>query len=204
MIKFVIFDTDGMVVHRKMRFSQRFSEEFNIPKEKILTFFENEFQPCLIGKADLKNEIQKYLIEWKWNKSTEEFLQYWFESENNISKEIIEIAQRLRADGIKCFLSTNNEKYRVDYLFNRLGLNKYFDGIFYSAKIEYMKQDERFWQEVLKQLKTSDKKSVLCWDDEQRKLEAAKKFGFITELYTNLNEFKNKIKKYTKIKNNKI
>ena len=50
-----------MVIEREMRFSQRFSDEFDVPFEKIIPFFKNEFQLCLIGKADLKKELKKYL-----------------------------------------------------------------------------------------------------------------------------------------------
>ena len=58
-IKAVIFDTDGMIIRSEKYFSQRFSDEFNIPMEKILPFFKNEFQLCLVGKADIKTELNK-------------------------------------------------------------------------------------------------------------------------------------------------
>jgi putative hydrolase of the HAD superfamily len=196
MLNTVIFDTDGMVVHREMRFSQRFSEEFKIPLEKINPFFENEFKPCLVGKADLKKELAKYLPVWNWNKSVDELLQYWFESEKEVDKKMLASAQSLRASGIKCFLSTNNEKYRTDYLLSNLGLKNSFDGIFSSSEIGFMKQDKEFWLAVHNKLGNPDKKSVLCWDNEERKLEAAEDFGFLTELYTGFNEYENKIKKY--------
>ena len=185
-----------MVIHRKMRFSQHFSEKFKIPLEKINLFFENEFQPCLIGKADLKQKIKKYLPIWGWQKSVDELLQYWFECENIIDNQIIGSVQKLRNDGIKCFLSTNNEKYRVEYLLNIVGLKKYFDGIFFSSEIGYMKQKKEFWQIVYNRLGNPDKESVLCWDDEAKKLEAAKKLGFLAELYTDFKNYENKINYY--------
>jgi putative hydrolase of the HAD superfamily len=196
MIKFVLFDTDGMIIHREMRFSQRLSNELGIPMEKILPFFKNEFQPCLIGKADLRKELKKYLPIWSWNKSTDAFLQYWFESENQVSQEMLASVAELRKAGIKCFLDTNNEKYRVKYLLNELDLRKHFDGMFSSAEIGFMKQEKEFWQTIHNKLGSPDKTSVLCWDDEEIKLEAAKEFGFLTELYTSLNKYKNKINKY--------
>ena len=109
MIKTIIFDTDGMVAHREMYFSQRFSKEFGVPMEKVLSFFKNEFQLCLIGKADLKNELAKYFGQWGWKKSVEELLLYWFTNESNLDKKMLESVKNLRSKGISCYLDTNNE-----------------------------------------------------------------------------------------------
>jgi putative hydrolase of the HAD superfamily len=105
--------------------------------------------------------------------------------------------QKLKNKSINCFLCTNNEKYRVDYNFNKLELNKYFDGIFYSAQIGHKKQEPEFWQKTYEILGYPDKKTVLFWDNSEDKLEAARKFGFTTEFFTDFKNYKNKIKKYT-------
>ena len=62
MIKTILFDVDGVVIPKKRRFSTNFSREFNVPIEKLSQFFENEFQLCLVGKADLKKEIKKLFL----------------------------------------------------------------------------------------------------------------------------------------------
>ena len=189
---------DDVVVHRKMRFSQRFSEEYHIPIEKITPFFEKEFKLCLVGKADLKIEIKKYLKNWGWEKSIDDLLLYWFKSESIINKKIIDNIKQLRQKGINCYLCTNQEKYRVDYNFNTLGLNTYFNGIFYSAEIGHKKQVPEFWQKVYRAIKLPDKKTILFWDNSEDKLKAAKDFGFLVEPYINFSDYKIKIKKYIK------
>ncbi|MFH2021790.1 MAG: hypothetical protein ABIJ33_00705, partial [Patescibacteria group bacterium] len=68
MTKAIIFDTDGMVVITNM-FSVKFCEEYQVSYEVVLPFFKNEFQPCLIGEADLKEQIKPYLEKWGWKKS---------------------------------------------------------------------------------------------------------------------------------------
>lgn len=55
MIKAIIFDTDGMTVNSEM-FSVQFNKDYGVPMDNLLPFFKNEFQPCLVGKADLKND----------------------------------------------------------------------------------------------------------------------------------------------------
>ena len=193
MIKTVLFDIDGVVVLKKIRFSQRFSNDFGIPIEEVLPFFENEFGLCLIGKADLKEELKKYLARWNWQKTADELLEYWLSLENAVSEKIIDSVKKLRASGIKCFLNTNNEKYRVKYLLENIGLKKYFDGIFSSGEIGYTKSQQEFWQTVYSRLGTPDKKTVLVWDDDEKNIQSAKNFGFLAEPYTDFNNYKNKI-----------
>jgi FMN phosphatase YigB (HAD superfamily) len=185
-----------MVIEREMRFSQRFSNEFKVPFEKILPFFQNEFQLCLVGKADLKEELKKYLPEWNWRGSADELLEYWFGHEKNVSPKMLDSVKTFRDSGIKCFICTQNEKYIVDYVLKNIGLEKYFDGVFSTNQIGFLKSDSRFWQSIWQQLDSPDKKSILCWDDNKDFAETAKKFGFETELYTGFNEYKNKINYY--------
>ncbi len=185
-----------MIIEREMRFSKRFSDEFNVPFEKILPFFQNEFQSCLIGKADLKTELQKHLKEWNWNKSTDELLKYWFGHEGNINKKMLSSVENLRKSGIKCFLNTQNEKYLVEYVFEKIGLKKYFDGIFFTCEIGYLKSQQEYWETIYKKLGSPDKKSILCWDDEEKNIIAAREFGFSAELYKNYAEYNKKINNY--------
>ena len=113
MIKTVLFDVDGVIIPKKRRFSSNFSREFNVPIEKLSKFFENEFQLCLVGKADLKKEIKNYLKHWNWEKSIDELLKYWFENESKVDKKLLNNINNLRSRGIKCFLSTNSGKIAV-------------------------------------------------------------------------------------------
>ncbi len=65
MIKAIIFDADGMIVHGD-RFSGRLAGEFNIPLDTTKLFFKDAFPDCLIGKADLKEELEKYMKQWNY------------------------------------------------------------------------------------------------------------------------------------------
>lgn len=192
-VKAIIFDADGMVVRRVMYFSERFSRDFNVPIKKIMPFFKNEFQLCIIGKADLKEELVKYLPVWNWTKSINELLKFWFENEKDVDQKIIDDIQDFRKKRIKCYLSTNNEKYRVDFLSNNLGLGNYFDDFFTSSHFGCKKSDEKFWQLVYDKIKVENKNEVLVWDDDKKNLSAAKSFGFRTEFYKGFEEFREHI-----------
>jgi putative hydrolase of the HAD superfamily len=172
-----------------MYFSQRFSKEFKVPREKLLPFFENEFQLCLIGKADLKDELKKYLDQWGWEKSIDDLLSYWFINESNLDEKIIKSVNNLRKQGIKCYLDTNNEKYRVQYLIEDLGLKDLFDGVFSSCRLGYKKPQPEFWSAIYNQLGRPNKKEVLVWDDNKENIASAENFGFYAEFYANFEAY---------------
>jgi putative hydrolase of the HAD superfamily len=151
---------------------------------------------CKIGKADIKKVLKNYLPSWGWKKSTAEFLDYWFKFDSALNKQMIEDVKNLREKGINCYLATNNEKYRVEYLTNILGFKNIFNGVFSSDKIGYHKTQQKFWQVVYDKLKKIKKENVLCWDDDEKNIEAIKKFGFCAEFYTGFDNYKNKINYY--------
>lgn len=193
MIKTIIFDTDGIVVHREMNFSERYSRDFGVPIEKLTSFYDNEFQLCLVGKADLKTEIVKYFPSWEWNKSVEELLTYWFEHERNTDQQMLDSIANIRNKGIKCYMDTNNEKHRADYLWDTLGLNKSFDGLFASGYIGYKKPEPEFWSAIHEKIGSPDKSEVLVFDNKQEHVDSAKASGFQAELFTSFPAYNLKI-----------
>jgi len=192
MTRALIFDADGVIIHREGYFSDRLSRDFGIPLEKILPFFKNEFQQCLLGKADLKQEIQKYLPQWGWEKSLDELLEFWFSQESHLDERLVSDISNLRQKGIRCYLATVNEKHRVEYLSHRLGFKDLFDKIFASSSVGFLKQSTDFWSVIFSQLNV-EKNEVLVWDDEQIAVDAARGFGFPAELYTDFELYKKKM-----------
>ncbi len=194
MTKHIIYDTDGMVLQREMYFSERLSRDFGIPLETILPFFKNEFQLCLVGKADLKEELKKYVEAWQWSKSIDELLAFWFSSESTLNPDMLASVKQLRERGIRCYLDTNNEKYRVQYITETLGFNKLFDGVFASSAIGFKKPQPEFWQAIANGLGNPGKGQVIVWDNEEKNITSAKAFGFQAELYTDFAAYEERLK----------
>lgn len=191
-IKAVIFDADGVLVIAPTLFSERFSKEYNVPYDELLQFFEGDFQLCLLGKSDLKNELAKRINKWGWDKSTDELLQYWFTTEHYLDDRIIAVIKGLQKKGIDCYLATNQEKYRGAYLLNEMGLGQLFTKAFISASVGYKKPQPEFFKHILSELKR-DAREVLYWDDSKSAIETAKNLAIKAELYTNFDAFKNKM-----------
>jgi putative hydrolase of the HAD superfamily len=198
MLKTIFCDCDGVVVKRDTYFSNRFAKEFNVPLEKILPFFQNEFLRCEIGKADLKEEIKKYLPQWGWEKSVDEFLHNWFAYEGQLDKEVVDYIQSLRAQGIKCCLTTNNEKYRTDYLYYNLALGTVFDEFLSSCKVGFMKPQEEYWKAIHRP-DFGGKHEILVVDDKQEFVDSARHYGFYGHCHTSLDKLQTAVEDLLKI-----
>lgn len=194
MIRAIFLDGDGVTISEEKRFGNRLAEDFNISYDKILPFFKNEFSLCSEGRADLKKEIAKYLSDWAWNKPIEDLLDYWF-SGAKVNADLLKIVDELRGNGIKCYLTTDQEKYRADYISNKLGLSKHFDKCFFSCDIGHRKTDNRFFEKVLKDINIPARE-ILYWDDDGKNLKVAKELGIKTELYSGFDNFRQKMKEY--------
>ncbi|MBI2427013.1 MAG: HAD-IA family hydrolase [Candidatus Kerfeldbacteria bacterium] len=193
MITSVLFDMDGMVVLLDEIFSDRLSRDYDVPMAKILPFFENEFQDCLVGRADLKHELAKYTARWGWEKSVDDLVVYWFQTQSTRDERMIESVQRLRARGIRCSIQTNNERYRVEHLAKTLGLRDVFDDIFASYDLGCAKPSQEFWRLIHDRLGQPTKTEMLVWDDDPENVESARRFGFHAELYTDVDSYSQKM-----------
>lgn len=195
MIKAVIFDADGVLIHKFKYFSERFSVEYGVSKKKLLEFFEGEFLECLVGKKDLKEILPKYMKEWGWNGSVEELLVYWFESERELDQDLIEYIYSLKDKGIIVIVGTNNEKHRTEYMRRDLGFGKIFHVVYGSGEIGHAKPDHRFFEHILSDNKL-EKSEVLFWDDKRENVDAALACGIHAEVYTTFQEFEDIMRKY--------
>jgi len=192
MTKAIIFDADGMIVHGE-RFSSRLARDYGISTDTTDHFFRNEFQLCLVGTADLKEELQKYLDQWGWKDDLDALVDYWFaDTYNEIDVRFEPVIQSLREQGIKTYLATNNEKYRTDNLVRHRGLGKWFDTIFSSAYIGHKKPDGAFFQNILDQTGIA-KEDMVFWDDDTENTEGAAAFGLPVEVYTDFDQFRSHV-----------
>ena len=194
-IKVVLFDADGVMINGEM-FSEHLERDFGVSKDIIAPFFKGPFRDCIIGNADLKEIILPYLKEWNWEGTVDEFLTYWFKSEHNIDMNLVKYISKLRDKGIKCYLVTNQEKYRVEYMLKEMDFQNVFDKIYASAHLGHRKPAQEFYEKMYADLGNVQKDEILFWDDNEENIEQARIFGINAELYKNFEKFEGKMNEY--------
>lgn len=198
-IKVVIFDADGVLINGA-RFSDCLEKEKGVSKELSLPFFMGPFNDCLIGDADLKETVKPYIESWGWEGDVDSFLDYWFKVEHSLDEDLIKYIQDLREKGVSCFVATNQEKNRAEYMLNKMDFANSFDGLYASAHLGFKKPNTMFFEKVfteINKIKKIDKNEVIFWDDTPENVEGAKEFGIKAELYSSFEDFKKKMGAYS-------
>ena len=188
----VVFDADGVVINFEY-FTIELEKKCGISHEKVQPFFTDKFNDCLIGKKDLKKEIQPYLKEWGWEKSVDEFLKFWFKTEDRPNQKIINYIKNLHDQNIKTILATNQEKYRTKFMTEKMKFNEVFHEIISSADAKSKKPQQEFFLFVYKKIKKKynfKKEEIIFWDDIGKNVTAGNEFGFQSFQYKNFNDFK--------------
>ena len=198
-IKAILFDADGVIINSPSYFSIKYQKEFGVQNSLMEPFFKNKFQECLVGKADLKDELKPLLKHWKWNGPVDDLLKWWFKSEHYIDEKVIKVIENLRQKGFACYLATNQEKYRTEYMKDKMGFAALFEKIYSSAEIGHKKPSKDFFSFILEDIKANKKitpNEIMYFDDGQENVEAAANLGIISSLYTKFDNFYEQLAKH--------
>jgi putative hydrolase of the HAD superfamily len=189
MISTLLFDADGVLIRTELA-SRYFEEKYGINRKITISFYKGPFLDCLLGKREMSDVLPDYLKQWGWQKTTEDFVQEWFDFENKVDVKLIAYIQKLRQKGIRCYVATNQERQRATYMLERMGFAESFDNLFASAHLGSAKPDAAFFEKLLRKLGIADKQSILFWDDMLVNVEAAQEFGIHAEHYSEFDQFK--------------
>lgn len=195
MIKLALFDIDG-ILNVAPRFSTRFTQEFGVSMDTLLEFFEGGFQKCLIGKADLREELEEVKDKWNFEGSVDELLNYWFKGEVNEIKEVREFIMGIKQTGVTTAAGTNQEKLRIEYLTKTLKLNEVFEEIYSSARIGIKKPDTKFFEFISEDLSVPYDQ-IIFWDDKQSNVDSARSLGIHAYLFEGLDKMKEQFENLT-------
>lgn len=95
MIQVMLFDVDGVVANG-VPASKHLAREYGITPEMTADFFTGPFLKCLVGRADLKEELASYLLRWGWRQSVDDFVRYWFVCEHQVNEPLVAVIQDMR------------------------------------------------------------------------------------------------------------
>jgi putative hydrolase of the HAD superfamily len=186
MTRAMLFDLDGVLLNPQELFSEIYAKSRGYDLAPFTKFFQTEWNEFVTGKRDLKEHIENNPDLWKWDKSPEELLQFWFECQNNKNDLLIREIKRIRESGVLCYIATEQEKYRTSYVKNKAF--KYdFDGVFSTSEIGCKKNDVRFYQYIADYLSLEPNR-IIFFDDSQSKVDTAKSFGIDAYIFKNVDQ----------------
>ena len=185
----VIFDADGVLTLPEEFFSQVYARSRGLDPEPFERFFQEKFPPARIGKVDLKQLVKENQDLWQWDGNVDDLLHMWFETESVRNEPLLKLIQHVRKGGTPCFLATNQEKYRGEYLRNVMFKDE-LDGYFVSAELGFEKPSKEFFEAALAELSKLipglAPNEVLFFDDSTKNVMAAEAIGMSSYLYTGL------------------
>jgi putative hydrolase of the HAD superfamily len=184
MKKVLLVDLDGVIIRgRHKYFSDRFSEEYNIPLQDIMPFFKNEYGIAARGQASLREVLPKYLDQWGWKGDIDSFLNYWFEGEKELDDNVVSAIHEVRKAGVKVYIVSDNEQERADYLNKELNFSSIVDGQFYSYQIGFKKSEQEFFKTIVDSIGVKPV-DVLYIDDDPANVEIASDCGVESKVFT--------------------
>jgi putative hydrolase of the HAD superfamily len=186
-IQAVILDADGVVIH-PWRFARYLEREHAITPEMTRSFFRTSFEDCLVGRADIEDVLPPFLHEWGWRGSLDEFLKTWFEVDDAVDTQVIDVIRPLRRSGVLCCLATNQERRRTAYMRTEMGFSEVFDRLYFSCELGCQKPDSAYYGAIERDLGLAGD-GILFWDDAAVNVESARDTGWNAEVYTGYEPF---------------
>lgn len=190
-VKVVLFDVDGVLTTHGETFSSRYARERGVDYAPFRTFFQGEFQKALVGQADLKQLIAQHEDVWQTGGDIDGLLQRWFTSEDVRNEPLLQEVAKLRQAGMPCYLATNQEKYRGEYITNTMFKGE-FDGYFVSGVVGYKKPSHEFFIAAASAIAENhpgvEPQDILFIDDSPEHIGGAREVGLNAHLYERVSQ----------------
>jgi putative hydrolase of the HAD superfamily len=181
-MKVLMVDVDGVLIHGRpddglthFTFLER---DLGLRHDLLQReFFQPYWGDIITGREALEPRLASVLEKIAPHLSAATLIDYWFENDSRLDRDLLKELGILRESGITLFLATNQEHMRATYLMKELGLAAHVDGIFYSAALGHRKPSEAFYALASERAEASPSDIVFI-DDVQENIESARRFGW--------------------------
>jgi HAD superfamily hydrolase (TIGR01509 family) len=195
MIKAIIFDLNGVFI-QSPKLSERFLNDYKVKVEDFLPALQGIMEKVRMPNAgNAFNYWKPYLEKWDVKLSEDQFFGYWFSAETE-NLELTDYAVRLKNDGVKLFILSNNFVERANYYKERFPfLEEIFEKIYYSWQTGFIKPDPAAFELLLHENYLQGNE-CLYFDDSLKNIETAKSFGINAYEFTGIDGIREKVNNF--------
>lgn len=183
-LRAILFDADGVIQRTPQNWLADLAARLELDParaEDLLSDLFDAERPTLVGTGDFRSALAAVLDRWDRSRLLEVALVSWHEIE--VDHEMLAVVDRLREQGLRCCLATNQQDLRAAYMRRGLGYDLRFDDQFYSCELGVAKPDAAYFTTVLDRLGLRPGE-VLFIDDSARNVDMAAELGLRTILHT--------------------
>ncbi len=195
MIKAVCFDLDGVYFTSKGFSSFKESiMDLGVSKENVDHILHGE--PMMkFKRGETKEEVfwKETIDYWGISKTIEELMGLLV-SGYEIDQSVSEVAKKVRENGYKTCICSNNFVTRIKKLEEKFGFLKDFDVPVFSYEVGITKPDKGIFEELIRRSGVLAEEIVYS-DDGEDKLKGALELGINAFLYEDFEQFKKELTK---------
>jgi len=178
-IRALVLDVDGVLVKAGV-FGEVLDERYGLSRDATASFFQGPFVQCVLGRADLRAEIAPFVREWSFEGAVDDLLRLWFEADSEVDAAVLDVVERVREEGVPCYVASTQERYRASYLASEIGLASRFDGLFFSCHVGSKKPEAAFFDHVVREIDVRPDE-LLFFDDHPPNVHGARERGWNAE-----------------------
>lgn len=180
MIRNIIFDLGNVIINYNQ---EQIINNFTKKEAEIKYIYDEIFHAPEWELMDLGNitndeaiEVINKRNEFKYQKLTDNFLHEWYK-EQEINRDIVEIAKKLKRNGYKLFVLSNMANLTYEY-FKKDEFFSLCTGIIISAHEHLIKPDEKVFRLLLDKYKLNAEECLFIDDDpSEQNYKTANKIG---------------------------
>ncbi len=198
-IKAIIFDVDEVLIQVPHYFTQELQNRGYKNAVKIMNeYYGDDNTLCAEWKGEAVELIVPYLERIWWEQWVEEYFkqQFMFEKQY-LDTNLVSLIPKIQALWIKCYLWTDQEENRAQFLLEWLNFKNIMDWYFISCYVWVRKCLPEFWYHIKKTLLDEwiGKEEIVFFDDLQCNVDVANGEGIKAFLFTDMENFQKDLKK---------
>ncbi|MBI2635436.1 MAG: HAD family phosphatase [Parcubacteria group bacterium] len=190
MIKAITFDLDGVYfVNGKSNFIKALGGLDVSEREAKRVFLQSDEMNNLYKRGKMNDEEfwSWAAKEWKLNKSPDELIELLIDG-YEINPDVVDAIKRVRENGYKTLICSNNFPARVNGLQKKFAFLKDFDTAVFSYEVGFMKPTPEIFSELIRRSGVKAEEIVYA-DDRQDVVEVAKGLGIQAFFYEDFDRF---------------